>query len=69
MKEVLEECGCKKYSYTAATWKRGGGYSGLDLMDKWGTKAGDSEGRLAERNPVPIWDVAVKFSNLGVDNT
>jgi hypothetical protein len=40
MKEVLEECGCKKYSYTAAMWKRGGGYSGLDLMDKVGYEGG-----------------------------
>ena len=40
MKEVLEECGCKKYSYTAVMWKRGGGYSGLDLMDKVGYEGG-----------------------------
>ncbi|KAF8952490.1 hypothetical protein BDZ97DRAFT_1667134 [Flammula alnicola] len=44
---------------------RGGGYGGMGLVDKKGTKAG--KGSLGERNPPPDGSVAEEYSKAGVD--
>ncbi|KAI0925996.1 hypothetical protein AcV5_008579 [Taiwanofungus camphoratus] len=46
--------------------QRGGSFGGLGMMDPASTKNG--EGRLADRNPPPIQEIAEKYSKLGVDN-
>lgn len=45
---------------------RGGGYGGINLMDKEGTVDGQG-GPQIERNPQPDGNAAEKFSKAGVD--